>query len=183
MPAKFGGAHETVRQRPSRSRAVNRESILVQRLVRALDDSRSLYEQAVDKVLHRHLRDLLECTVGAHWLIADDLAKHVREAGDEVTRQGSRLGPLRNFLTRRSARISLDTDMAYANFAAAREADILRRLHEAANSVRHARLRNRLRMHCRKIESVSTGIDRLRTKMQYGMGPADLAFPKRVTAQ
>jgi hypothetical protein len=183
MPAKFGGAHETVRQRPSRSRAVNRESILVQRLVRALDDSRSLYEQAVDKVVRPKLRDLLECTIGVHWLIADDLARHIGEAGDEVTRQGSRLGPLRNFLTRRSARISLDTDMAYANFAAEREAEILRGLHEAASSVRHARLRNRLQMHCRKIERVSTGISRLRTKMQLGIGPAGLAFPKRVTAR
>ncbi|HKU78957.1 MAG TPA: hypothetical protein VJQ42_03870, partial [Rhodanobacteraceae bacterium] len=87
---------------------MNRESILVQRLVRALDDSRSLYEQAVDKVVRPKLRDLLECTIGVHWLIADDLARHIGEAGDEVTRQGSRLGPLRNFLTRRSAWISLD---------------------------------------------------------------------------
>lgn len=167
----------------NRGRAVNRESILVQRSVRTLDDSRSLYEKAVGNVVHPHLRDLLECTIGAHWLIADDLARHIGEAGDEVTRQGSRLGPLRNFLTRRSARICLDTDMAYANFAAKREADILRGLHEAASSVRHARLRNRLQMHCRKIERVSTGISRLRTKMQLGIGPAGLAFPKRVTAR
>jgi len=162
---------------------MNRESILVQRLVSTLDDSRSLYEKAVDEVVHPHLRDLLECTIGAHWLIADDLARHISAAGGEVTRRGSRLGPLRTFLTGRSAQITLDIDMAYANFAAKREACILRGLHEATGSVRHAGLRNRLRMHCRKIERVSTQIGCLRATMQLRVGlQAAPAFPKHVTA-
>ena len=159
---------------------MNGESILMQRLVRALDDSRSLYEKAVDKVVHPRLRDLLECTIGAHWLIADDLAKHIVEAGGEVARQGSRLGPLRTFLTGRSAQISFDTDMAYTNFAAQREAGILRGLHEAAGSVRHAACAivcgctaDRTRVH-----------RRLRAMMQLRVGlQAARAFPGRVTAR
>jgi len=163
---------------------VNRESITVQRLVSALDDSRSLYEKAANKVVDQRLLDLLEYTVGTHWLIADDLAKHIVETGGEVTRQGSRFGPLRIFLTGRFAQISLDTDMAYVNFAAKSEAGILRGLHEATGSVRHAGLRNCLRMHCRKIERVSTQIRRLRAMMQPRVGlQAARAFPRRVTAR
>jgi hypothetical protein len=121
-----------------------------------------LYEKAADKVVDPPLRDLLVYAAGAHWLIADDLARHIVETGGEVARRGSRLGPLRTFLTGRSARISLDIDMAYANFAAKREVCILRGRHEAAGFVRHAGLRNRLRVHRRKIERVSTQIRCLR---------------------
>lgn len=145
---------------------MNREPIIVQGLVSALDDARSLYEKAADKVVDPRLLDLLECIVGTHWLIADDLAKHFAERGGEVTRQGSRLGPLRIFLTGRFAQISLDTDMAYANFAAKREASILRRLHEATGSIRHAGLRSHLRIHCFKIERIATQIRCLRATMQ-----------------
>jgi hypothetical protein len=74
--------------------------------------------------------------------------------------------------------------MAYANFAAKREAGILRGLREATGSVRDAGLRNRLRMHCRKIERVSTETRRLRAMMQLRVGlQAARAFPKRATAR
>lgn len=101
IPVKFGGPHESARQRSNRRQGVNRGPIIVQRLVSALDDSRSLDEKAADKVFDPPLRDLLVYAVGAHWLIADDLAKHIVETGGEVVRRGSRLGALRTFRTGR----------------------------------------------------------------------------------
>jgi len=150
---------------------MNRELIVVQRLVDALDDSRSLYDKGADKVAHPHLRDLLERIAGTHRLIADDLAGQIVETGGGVARHGSRSGPLRTFLAEKSAQISFDIEMVYASHAVKREAGILRGFRAAVASIRDAGLCNRLRMHCRELERASMEISCLRTTMQLRTNP------------
>ena len=159
---------------------MNREWIIVQRLVNALDDSRSSYGKGAGKVADPRLRDLLEGIAGTHWRIADDLAGQIVETGDKVARQGNRLGLLRTFLAEKFAQISVDIDMAYASHAHKREADILRDFHAAVASIRDAGLCNRLRMGCRELERASMEISCLRTTMQLRTNPRATRAPVAV---
>jgi len=63
----------------NRGRAVNRESILVQRSVRTLDDSRSLYEKAVGNM--KEVADLIQ---KSNQEALGLLNKRFTEAMDEV---------------------------------------------------------------------------------------------------
>jgi len=159
---------------------MNRELIVVQRLVDALDDSRSLYDKGADKVAYPRLRDLLERIAGTHRLIADDLAGQIVEAGGGVARHGSRFGPLRTFLAEKSAQISFDIEMVYASHAVKRETGILRGFRAAIASIRDAGLCNRLRMHCRELERASMEISCLRTTMQLRTNPRTTRAPVAV---
>lgn len=150
---------------------MNRELIVVQRLVDELDDSRSLYGNGAGKVADSRLRDVLEHIAGTHWLIADDLAGQIAKAGGEVARQGNRLGPLRTFLVEKFAQISVDIDMAYASHAVRREAGILRDFRAAVVSIRDAGLCDHLRMRCPELERASMDISCLQTTMQLRTNP------------
>jgi hypothetical protein len=145
---------------------MDRERIIVQRLIKALDDARLRYDEWADKLAHPGLRDVLQRVARVHWRIAESLAAQMVGTGTRVARQGSRLGPLRTCLVDKFAQMSVDIDLVYASHAVKREVRILRDFRGAVDSIRDAGLCNRLRMHCREIEHASTGVRCLLTTMQ-----------------
>lgn len=149
---------------------MDRERIIVQRLINALDDARSRYDEWADKLAHPDLRDLLQRVARVHWRIAESLTAQMARTGARVRRHGSRLGPLRTCLVDKFAQMSVDIDLIYARHAVKREAGILRDFRGAADSIRDAGLCDGLRMHCREIEHASTEIRCLLTTMQLHMG-------------
>lgn len=144
---------------------MNAKRNTVQHLIDSLDDARLLYEKATDKVADPRLRDLLDCTIGRHWLIADDLARQIVRSSGGMARRGSRLRWLRSFLAEKFTRHSGDSDMAYVSQAVKCETALLRDFRQVVASGHSAGLRWRLRVHCREIERAAAEVDRLRASL------------------
>lgn len=134
--------------------AMDREVVMLQKLMGALDDSSNLYARLAPGTTRSHVKLLLERAIRVHQGIADELAERVRAAGGTPRRGGSALGALRALRAHWLARTSPDTELAYVAQATRCEDGVLRCFDAAVAAVTDVELRDHLHLHLREIERV-----------------------------
>lgn len=92
---------------------MNKDTVILNQLVVALDDSRDFYTDANRNLTSPHLKFLVRQFIHTHAEIADNLAERSHSQGMQPSRKGSRLGRWRARYAEWLAIVTPDIDLGY----------------------------------------------------------------------